>query len=91
MKDIAHISFEGGGLIVPAQTPYDREVLIEHVEASTRRHGLVHLDINNRRWEISVNADSSEVCGACSRYPSNSTCQFDGRILCAECARHALQ
>ena len=91
MKRIAHISFEGGGFIVPAQTPYDREVLIEHVEASTRRHGVIRLDVNNRRWEVCRNTANPEVRAACSRCPANSTYQFDGRVLCGECARRMLQ
>ena len=39
MKGIAHVSFQGGGLIVPAQTPYERQLLFEHVEASAKQHG----------------------------------------------------
>jgi len=31
VKDIAHISFDGGGLIVPAQRPYERQLLVEHI------------------------------------------------------------
>lgn len=32
MKGIAPVSFQGGGLMVPAHTPYDCELLSEHVE-----------------------------------------------------------
>ena len=39
MKGIAPVSFRGGGLMVPAHTPYDCELLFEHVEAAPKRHG----------------------------------------------------
>lgn len=39
MTDVAHLSFRGGGLLLPAHTPYERELLIEYIEATTKRHG----------------------------------------------------
>lgn len=69
MKNVAHISFKGGGLILPAQTPYDRELLIEHVEASTKRHGSIRLEVNRHYWTISVTDALRAVCAACSQWP----------------------
>ena len=73
MKDVAHISFEGGGLIVPVHTPYERELLVEHVEASTKRLGSVQLEVNRRHWTISMNNGLGAVCAACSQWPDNLT------------------
>ena len=73
MKDVAHISFEGGGLIVPVQTPYECELLVEHVEASTKRHGCIRLEVNRLHWTISVNTGQRGVCAACSQWPENLT------------------
>ena len=73
MNDIAHISFAGGGLIVPAQTPYECELLVEHIEASTRRHGYVRLDVNRRHWTISMNNGLGAVCASCSQWPEHLT------------------
>jgi hypothetical protein len=73
MKDVAHISFEGGGLIVPVHTPYERELLVEHVEASTKRHGCIHLEVNRRHWTISMNDGLRAVCAACSQWPDKFT------------------
>jgi hypothetical protein len=68
MKGFAHISFAGGGLIVPAQTPYERELLVEHIEASTRRHGSVQLEVNRRHWTVvSLSKGHREGCATCSR------------------------
>ena len=73
MKDIAHLSFEGGGLIVPAQTPYERQLLVEHIEVSTKRHGCVRLEVNRRCWIVSMNNGPLAVCAACSQWPANLT------------------
>lgn len=70
MNDIARLSFKGGGVILPAHTSYERELLVEHVEASTKRHGHVHLEVNGRRWTIRTSDDLRPVCGSCSQWPS---------------------
>jgi hypothetical protein len=90
MKSVAHISFEGGGLIVPAQTPYERELLFEHVEVSTKRHGCVQLDVNRAHWTISLRNGDREACAACSRCLDSLIYRFEGQILCGQCARRAL-
>jgi hypothetical protein len=30
-KGIAHVSFPGGSMVLPARTPYDRQMLLEHI------------------------------------------------------------
>ncbi len=90
MKDVAHISFKGGGLIVPAQTPYERELLFENAEVYTKRHGSVRLKVNRRQWTISRPNGHREVCASCSRWLNNLTYRSDGQTLCGQCARRAL-
>jgi hypothetical protein len=90
MNGIAHVSFPGGGLIVPAHTPYERELLFEHVEASTKRHGDVRFGFNRQQWRISLHNGRREVCASCSRWLDNLTYRFDGQTLCGQCARRAL-
>jgi hypothetical protein len=90
MRDVAHISFEGGGLIIPVHTPYERQLLIEHLEVSTKRHGCVRLEINRRHWTIGMNNGPGEACASCTRRPDHLTYRFDGQSFCAECAHRAL-
>jgi hypothetical protein len=73
MNDIAHLSFRGGGLILPAHTPYDRELLVECVEASTKRYGDILLEVNGRRWAISMSNGLRPVCLSCSQWPDDLT------------------
>jgi hypothetical protein len=90
MKDVAHISFEGGGFIIPVETPYDRELLFEHAEESTKRHGSVRLDIDRRHWTITTRDGPAMVCATCPRWPEKLTYRFDGKSICRQCARRAL-
>jgi len=74
MSGIAHLSFKGGGwLVLSVHTPYERQPLVEHVEASTRRHGRSRLEINRRRWTISTSEGPRAVCASCSQWPDEFT------------------
>jgi hypothetical protein len=73
MNDIAHLSFRGGGLILPAHTPYERELLVECVEATTKRHGHLRLQVDGRHWTISTSNGIRAVCVSCSQWPEDLT------------------
>ena len=73
MSGIAHLSFKGGGLVLPVHTPYERELLVEHIEASTKRHGRSRLELNRRRWVIRTNEGVRAVCASCSQWPDEFT------------------
>ena len=73
MNDIAHLSFRGGGLILPAHTPYERELLVECVEATTKRHGHLRLQVDGRHWTIRRSNGLRAVCVSCSQWPEDLT------------------
>jgi hypothetical protein len=73
MRGVAHIFFEGGALFVPVSTPYEREQLVEHVQGYTSRYGRVLLELNRRRWTISLSKELRAVCAACSKWPERFT------------------
>jgi hypothetical protein len=90
MEDVAHISFEGGGLVIPIHTPYERQLLVEHVELSTKRYGSVRLEMNRRNWSVSINDGPGEMCSSCARQADELTYRSNGKSLCRRCARRAL-
>jgi hypothetical protein len=90
VKHVAHISFEGGGLVVPTQTAYEREVLFEHAEASTRRYGHIQLDTDGGRWVVSLKNRQRQTCAMCKLWLDNFTYRFGGETLCGQCARRTL-
>jgi hypothetical protein len=73
MKNIAHLSFKGGGFILPAHTPYERELLVECVEATTKRYGHLRLEVGGRRWTIRTSNGLRPVCDSCSQWPDDLT------------------
>ena len=63
---IAHVSFTGGGIFVPARTPYDRQMLIEHVVDRVRSKGQVQVSVDNQRWLVHlVLGLSTARCWSC--------------------------
>lgn len=90
MKGIAQISFQGGGLFLPAKTPYERELLLEHAKMCTRRHGRVRLALNQHEWTVTRTEDDEEQCSSCGRPLDSLKYAYAGRNLCTQCARAAL-
>lgn len=56
-------------MLLPAHTPYERELLVECVEATTKRYGLLRLEIDGRHWTIRMSRGLRPVCVSCSQWP----------------------
>ena len=68
MNSMAHISFAGGGLLVPARDPYERELLVEHVVDRARRMGAVRVVVHGRAWSVRLTPETfTACCGRCTR------------------------
>jgi len=68
MKGIAKLTFPGGGIVLPGRTPYERELLVEHIQYHVRRRSALHLELDGHNWSI-VFDDSfeSDHCATCQR------------------------
>ena len=88
MKGVARISFHGGALFVPAKTPYEREVLFEHLDLYAKRHGIVRVELNRHEWTVCRReGDKLLLCSDCSRRLDSLSYALGGRTLCAFCAK----
>jgi len=87
MKSVARLSFEGGGTLLPARTPYEREVVLEHVELSARRHRRLWFDLDRRTWLVACSPDAPRVCASCSRPCLGLTFVRGTQALCIRCWR----
>jgi hypothetical protein len=76
MNDIAQLFFSGGGMILPAGTPYERELLVDCVEATAKRHGNLKLHMHGQSWIVGANRSALPVCSVCSQWPE--TLAFPG-------------
>lgn len=87
MKGIAHITFRQGGLILPASTPYDRQLLFEHVAQYAKQHGRIGLGLDRRQWIVAQVEDTPQACATCNQQIHNVAYTRSGHTLCHPCAR----
>ena len=88
-EGIAHVSFVGGGLFIPARSPYDREVLVEHILDRVRMKGNVQVLVDNRRWLVNLlEARCATGCSSCGSNMTSvcSDTAVDGVVYCVPCA-----
>ena len=86
---VAHVSFRGGSMFLPARTPYDRQALLDHVGAHLRATGEVQVLFGERRWMVHVERRALPVyCLGCTApIDAGWYCPDDGgRTYCAKCA-----
>jgi hypothetical protein len=84
---IARIHMDGGALLLPARTPYEREVVLDHVRHRLRLHGFVQLEMNGRRCRVEpVAAASGATCAGCARRVGGLACRLGAQLLCIDCA-----
>ncbi len=86
---VAHVSFPGGGLFLPARTPYDRQMLVEHVVERAQAKGRVQVLIDDRRWMVSLSrGDLAFRCARCGMFsdPACHCATVGSEAFCAKCA-----
>lgn len=89
MRGIAHVSFSGGGMFLPARSPYDRQVLAEHVMSRVRTKGQVQVLIDNQRWMVYQRRGVRGVCCSQCGRAVDSACYLisaNGTLYCVTCA-----
>ena len=88
-RGIAHVSFPGGGIFLPARGPYDRQTLIEHVTQRVRAKGRVQVLVDNHRWMVQSSAPPlATTCTACGQ-AADAACYSNassGAAYCVHCA-----
>jgi hypothetical protein len=88
MGQVAHIRYDGGAVLLPAQDPYDREVVFEEAEFCARHHGTVGVQVGRKQMRVSQSpADARRPCDACRQPMGVLTFLVDRRPLCAHCAK----
>jgi hypothetical protein len=65
---IAHVSFAGGGVFLPARSSSDRQSLIANVELRARANGLVQVLVDDQRWIVrTLPAPCAAGCSRCGQ------------------------
>ena len=88
-EGIAHISFAGGGMFLPARNPYDRQMLAEHVGDRVGAKGHVQVLMGEQRWIVRRTCGATAVrCARCGM-GSTTACYSRGCediCYCVACA-----
>ena len=91
MAQVAHIRYEGGALLLPAQDPYEREVVFQEAEFCARRHGSVGVQLGRREVRISMcTADARRRCASCRNFVGAMSFVVDRHLFCSHCAKQSL-
>ena len=88
-NDLARISLDDGGtLLLPARTPYDWEIVLDHVRYRLQRDpSRVWLEVNGNACGMRrASADRAEECAACGCAIGWLACDVRSRTVCARCA-----
>ena len=86
---IAHLSFAGGAVFLPARTPYDRQMLAEYVTERVQVKGQVQILVDGQRWLVQRLREAIFVaCAGCGTGVSSTL--YSGvegdQVYCARCA-----
>ena len=88
MNGVARIDDAAGGIILPARSAYDRQLVLECLRQRVRRSASVRLELDGRRWSVTLPPPPLQrACARCQ----HSACVYrinDARAdgpLCAAC------
>jgi hypothetical protein len=89
MKGLARVSVDQGTLFLSVETPYDQDVLFEHLRSSASVHRRVEFALEWLRVQVRANGVRRRRCARCVRVMANGAmrCEVARRSLCARCAR----
>ena len=87
----AHMTFAGGGLLLPARTAYDWEMLREHVLDRARHTQELQIKVGRRTWLVERPTEQRPfVCGICKRQLTVAALHAppNASVYCVACALH---
>lgn len=86
---VASIVFASGRFVLPAQSLYDRQVLVDHVLHYVRRGQQLRVRVDYSTWTV-AQPEHPVVCQACPRRVERAACRHLGKYTAAYCVTCAL-
>lgn len=88
MFQVATIHFEAGALLLPANNPYDREVVFEQVDFYARRYGSVDVQLGRAAMRAArCGGETGLACARCGEPLRAVLYQLGERRFCTDCAK----
>lgn len=85
----AHLTFAGGGLLLPAGTPYERQILRDYALNLVRVKENVRIEVDRKTWMLERSSGERAVpCHACKQEVKVAALYRPGQKTryCAACA-----
>lgn len=90
MFQVATIRFEAGALLLPANDPYDREVVFEQADFYARRHGSIDIQIGRAQMRAAcASGRVGQTCAGCEEPLRAVIFQVGERKFCTHCVKRA--
>ena len=86
--DVAHVEAGTGTFIVPAYSPYDRQILRDHIETLAARGSALTVGMHGTRWTVTLQGLSEGRCVTCTQILGRLSCsrEDDDTATCIDCA-----
>jgi hypothetical protein len=67
VSNVAHVEGGSGTFVLPVHSPYDRQMLREHVEILARRVSTLTLGLHGTRWTVTRRSSPESRCTTCTQ------------------------
>jgi hypothetical protein len=86
--NIAQVQGLSGTFVAPAHSPYDRQIVREHVERLAGHVSTLTLGLHGTRWTITRRSTADSRCTSCTQPLGRLSCRrgSDADASCIDCA-----
>ena len=87
-SNVALVEGGSGTFVLPAHSPYDRQMLREHVESLAGRVPTLTLGVHGTRWTVTRDPLAESRCTTCAQFLGRLSCSRGDEALasCIDCA-----
>ena len=86
-SNVAYVQGVSGTFMLPAHSPYDREIVREHVATRAGRGSTLTLGTHGTCWTITQDTPGDSRCATCTQFLGRLSCsRSDEAAMCFDCA-----
>jgi hypothetical protein len=84
---VAEVQGVSGTFVAPTQSPYDRQVLREHIERLANRVATLTLSLDGECWTVARCTHTDVRCATCAQFVGGLSCSraADPTVACIDC------
>ena len=87
-SNVAHVEGGSGTFVLPAHSPYDRQMLREHVDMLANRVSALTLGLYGTQWTVTRRPPADSRCTTCAQFLGRLSCSREDEAVasCIDCA-----